>query len=71
MTGKWCGTCTWFDPIYVPVDETEEAVGLCEWPAERLPHSLRWGNRERLAVGPLEGENCPCHELKPEGRADG
>lgn len=71
MTGKRCGTCSWFNPDFAPHDDPEEAMGLCEWPAARLPFSLRYGNRERSAVGPLEGTACPCHETKPEGRTDG
>lgn len=65
MTGKACGNCRWFNEDYAPNDEDpSEALGLCEWPAERLPISLRYGNRERVAVCPLEGETCPCHEVK-------
>jgi len=61
---KTCGTCKWFDPDFAPDDDPAEALGLCTWPAERLPYSLRYGNRERMAVGPLEGETCTTWEAK-------
>jgi hypothetical protein len=57
-----CGSCRWFNPAYVPCDDPAEALGLCEWPPERLPFSLRYGNRERMAVGPLEGVDCAGFE---------
>lgn len=55
-----CGSCHWFDADYAPDDDPEQALGLCNWPAERLPYALRYGNRERVAVGPLDGRECPC-----------
>lgn len=60
-----CKTCRWFDPSFAPDEDEHEALGLCEWPADRLPYSLRWGNRERVAVRPLEGSDCPCYEPAP------
>lgn len=65
MDAPRCGTCRWFDPDFAPDDNPAEALGLCRWPADRLPHSLRYGNRERMAVGPLEGESCPGFEPPP------
>jgi hypothetical protein len=62
LMSRSCGTCRWFDPDYAPDDNPEDALGLCQWPANRLPHSLRYGNRERMAVGPLEGQDCSCYE---------
>jgi hypothetical protein len=62
MTEQRCGSCRWFDPDFAPNEDEEEALGLCDWPAENLPWSLRWGNRERVAVGPLEGATCPQWE---------
>lgn len=59
-----CKLCLWFDPDYAQMETEEESLGICEWPAERLPHSLRYGNRERLAVRPLEGTSCPTYEEK-------
>lgn len=59
-----CQDCKWFDTEYAPDDDPEEALGLCQWPAENLPWSLRWANRERTAVGPLEGDNCSCFKSK-------
>jgi hypothetical protein len=63
-----CKTCKWFDPTYYGTiyadDDESEQVGACDWPAERLPYSLRWGNRERVGVYPLEGESCPTWESK-------
>jgi hypothetical protein len=63
---KSCASCRWFDASFAPDDDPREALGLCEWPASLLPHSLRWGNRERVAVSPLEGTECSCHEPRPE-----
>lgn len=60
-----CKTCRWFDPSFAPDEDEHEALGLCEWPADRLPYSLRWGNRERVAVCPLDGSDCPCYEPAP------
>jgi len=57
-----CKTCRWFDPSFAPDEDEHESLGLCEWPADRLPYSLRWGNRERVAVRPLDGSDCPCYE---------
>lgn len=57
-----CKTCRWFNPDFAKLDTDEESLGLCEWPADRLPYSLRYGNRERVAVSPLEGADCPCFE---------
>jgi len=58
-----CGTCKWFDPDFAKLDTPEESLGLCAWPADRLPFSLRYGNRERMAVCPLDGKDCSAHEL--------
>ena len=60
MSERRCETCRWFDPEFAQLDTPEESLGLCEWPADALPFSLRYGNRERTAVGPLEGAECPC-----------
>lgn len=57
-----CKSCRWFDPDFAKLDTDEESLGLCEWPADRLPYSLRYGNRERMAVSPLDGADCPCFE---------
>lgn len=64
MKDARCERCRWFNPDFAPDDDKEQALGLCEWPADRLPWSLRYGNRERMAVGPLEGFNCPQFEAK-------
>lgn len=61
---KNCGNCKWYDPDYAPDDNPEDALGLCRYPAERIPYSLRYGNRERMAVCPLDGCNCYCFEEK-------
>lgn len=53
-----CGTCRWFDPDFAPNDDPEEALGICKWPADLLPTSLKYGNRERGAVRPFEDSNC-------------
>lgn len=57
---KNCGTCKWFEPYSFD----DEGNGSCEWPADRLPYSLRWGNRERVSVQREEGKDCSCHEPK-------
>lgn len=59
----YCGNCKWYEPWFpyngsALVDESAE----CTWPANRLPYSLRYGNRERMSVYPLDGSNCPCWE---------
>lgn len=61
---KNCGNCRLFDKDFAPDEDPNEALGLCLWPAENLPWSLRYGNRERLAVGPLEGVGCKQFEEK-------
>jgi hypothetical protein len=63
MTMKACGTCKWLllDYLY---DTPEESLGFCEWPADRLPYSLRYGNRERMMVSPVDGRNCNAYEAK-------
>lgn len=63
-----CGECRWFDASFAPLETPEESLGLCEWPSDRLPYSLRYGSRERVAVGPLDGESCPCFERKGNER---
>jgi len=57
-----CKLCRWFNPDLALLETEAESLGLCEWPADNLPWSLRYGNRERLAVGPLEGSDCPTFE---------
>lgn len=63
---RTCATCHWFAPSFAPDDNPAEALGLCTWPADRLPYSLRSSNRERMAVSPLDGVECPCHETPGE-----
>jgi hypothetical protein len=63
---KNCGACRWFDADYAPDDDPADALGLCGWPADRLPYSLRYGNRERMAVSPIAGEKCSCFERRLE-----
>ena len=58
-----CGSCRWFDPNFAPDPDPAEALGLCLWPVERLPFSLRMANRERSAVGPLDGAKCATYEV--------
>lgn len=62
---KACATCRWYEPL-LPEDTAEDALGTCEWPAERLPYSLRRGNRERVMVSPTDGETCWCYEAEPD-----
>lgn len=57
-----CGACRWFGGEFVSKDDPESSIGHCHWPAERLPYSLRYGNRERMMVEPHEGAECPCFE---------
>lgn len=64
-----CKSCRWFDPDFAKLDTDEESLGLCEWPADRLPYSLRYGNRERMAVSPLDGADCPCFEPRQRARS--
>jgi hypothetical protein len=59
---KSCGTCRHFNPDFAPDDNPHDALGLCEWPAANLPVSLKYGNRERGAVGPFEVAGCSCFE---------
>lgn len=64
---KSCATCRWFDPTMYGTQGPpyeEDDIAACEWPAERLPFSLRYGNRERVAVKPTDGADCSCYELK-------
>lgn len=65
---KNCGSCKWYDPAYSNADAPpEDQLGACEWPSDRLPWSLRWGNRERLYVAPTEGTKCPQYiETEPK-----
>ena len=54
-----CRDCRWFKPFDSDYDRDDpDELGLCEWPADRLPWSLRYGNRERTAVSPLDGKGC-------------
>lgn len=65
MTTKSCATCKWYDADYFladPDDPPEDRIGQCGWPAERLPYSLRYGNRERMATSPVDGAECAAHE---------
>lgn len=64
---KNCGRCRWFNDPYT-WDEDEPREGYCGWPSERLPWSLRYGNRERMAVSEIEGTDCSQFE---EALADG
>lgn len=67
MTERRCATCRWHDLAALfsdLADPPEDQLGLCTWPAERLPYSLRWGNRERAATTSLEGVDCPAWEAK-------
>ena len=62
-----CGTCHWFDRTLggnlLPEHfNDEEDIGGCDWPAENLPYSLRYGNRERMGVSARDGAECPCHQ---------
>lgn len=62
-----CANCRWFDLealCFTKDDDPEEAIGECQWPSERLPYSLRYGNRERMAVHPADGEGCAGFEPK-------
>lgn len=68
---KSCRTCRWYntkDYWLKPVEECEDDdLGACEWPAERLPESLRYGARERVLMEPAEGTDCPCWEPVKNG----
>lgn len=71
MSQRSCGTCRWFDPSnYGSLDasffDPEDDVAACLWPAERLPYSLRYGNRERLGVMYSDGADCNAWEPSPE-----
>ena len=62
-----CGKCKWFDRTFdglllIEHFDDEEDLGGCEWPADRLPYSLRYGNRERLGVYAYEGKGCAGFE---------
>lgn len=61
---KKCETCLWYDDadFYNDPKYPEDALGNCNWPASRLPVSLEFANRERRAVRPDEGADCPCYE---------
>lgn len=65
---KSCGTCKWFDASLggavstMEEDEDGEILGHCTWPADRLPWSLRYGNRERIGVYATEGADCSAYE---------
>lgn len=63
-TERRCGNCRWFEPSEFYDPDDEDAVASCGWPAERLPHSLRYGNRERVWVTQGEGTDCSCFEEK-------
>ncbi len=65
-----CAACRWFNADYAPDDNLEDSLGLCEWPAKRLPYSLRYGARERMAVRPIDGTTCPCWEPRGGAPAD-
>lgn len=68
MTQRNCGSCKWYDAdayLADPNDPPEDRIGQCTWPAERLPYSLRYGNRERMATSPVDGANCAAYEAKP------
>lgn len=58
-----CKTCRWFNrPPWYQGDDDPDALGSCDWPADHLPYSLRYGNRERMFVAPCDGGKCPAHE---------
>lgn len=62
-----CSTCRWFDLTTYFADLSDppaEQMGACVWPAEQLPFSLRYGNRERTSVTPLDGAGCAQYQPK-------
>lgn len=67
--GQRCGNCYWADNIFPYEGQTAEDVLLeCQWPAEQLPYSLRYGNRERLSVAVSDGAKCPQYEWRLPGQ---
>lgn len=66
---KNCGSCKWYDKDYYfadPDDPPEDRIGECNWPADLLPYSLRYGNRERMATTPVDGDRCTCYKAIKE-----
>jgi hypothetical protein len=58
--GQNCGNCYWADnPFPYAGQRREDALLQCAWPAELLPDSLTYGNRERMSVSPDNGNKCP------------
>lgn len=67
-----CATCRHFNPdltgygharnadgtYAVDLGDDSDDIAHCEWPAEALPSSLKWGNRERGLVKPTDGAEC-------------
>lgn len=76
MVDQRCSTCAWFgrEDWYQgdgPDENGDYGLGFCEWPADRLPWSLRYGNRERMGVYANQGETCSCWEpVKPAANPD-
>lgn len=68
MSSQCCKTCGWYDASYYLFTEEDgdDAIGQCEWPADNLPFSLRYGNRERMATHPNEGTECVCWKEKTD-----
>lgn len=68
-----CGSCKWYDAdayMASPDDPPEDRIGECNWPAERLPFSLRYGSRERVPTSPVDGAQCAAHEPREAARYD-
>ena len=60
-----CGNCKWFEPVIdgeTAAQMSYDDVAFCMWPYDRLPFSLRYGNRERTMVTKLDGVGCAGFE---------
>lgn len=71
MNKQECGNCKWFEHAWWDTENTRDdwlnpVLGFCEWPKDRLPYSLRYGNRERMMVEPTDGDTCSCFEHPDE-----
>jgi len=59
---KQCATCKHFSLIEFYEPDDPEAMGDCCWNVATLPYSLRYANRERVAVHVYDGITCQQYE---------